>query len=227
MILMRRQSGFAAMLVGAAALLCAAGPAAEAAQAAGTTAERDAAIRDYATLPLGFVPNAGQSDARVRYLAQGGGFGFFFTERGVMLSFSKPPASEDENPLVVSSVFDDVFAGAGSGGRAVALELGFVDANPDARLVASERATGKVSYLGPGRAAGQAGLATYRELTYKGLWPGIDMAFRGEGGQLKYEFHVAAGADPSDIALVYRGAERLALAAGGDAVDHDRTRNAD
>ena len=139
-------------------------------------------------LPLAFVANAGQSDARVRYEARGAGFGAFFTDRGVTLSLAK-------------------------GSRAVALELGFVGADPHPRIVAGERAAGTVSHLHAG--ATQAGLATYGALTYRELWPGIDLVLRGERGSLKYEFHVAPGADPSAIVLAYRGADGLSVAAGG------------
>ena len=42
------------------------------------------------------------------------------------------------------------------------------------------------------------------------------MVFRGQGGKLKYEFHVAPGADPSRIRLAYAGAEGLSLGAAGN-----------
>ena len=41
----------------------------------------------YATLPLSFVPNQGQLDARVRYVAQTGGSGFYFTQREAVFKF--------------------------------------------------------------------------------------------------------------------------------------------
>lgn len=129
-------------------------------------ATRAKATRDYGALPLAFVANAGQSDARARYLAQGGGYGFFFTERGVTLTLSTPVGNGPETGLgwlVGSRLARAPFARAGADGRAVALELGFVGASAPARIVASKRATGTVSYLGSGRAAAQAGLATYRE----------------------------------------------------------------
>ncbi len=154
----------------------------------------DAAPPGHAALPVAFVANAGQSDARVRYMARSGGLNVFLTDRGVTLSLAK-------------------------GGRAVALELSFVGANPAPRIVASKRASGTVSYLGAGRDSAQAGLPTYGELTYRNLWPGIDLALRDEGGSLKYEFHVAPGADPGDIALAYRGADRLSLAGGALAIE--------
>ena len=117
-----------------------------AARSGGAAAPATAAPPGYGELPVAFVANAGQSDARVRYLAQGGGYGFFFTDHGVRLALSAPGARE----------------------RAVALELGFVGANPHARPVASERAAGTVSYLGAGHGAAQAGLATFGAVTYRG-----------------------------------------------------------
>ena len=41
------------------------------------------------------------------------------------------------------------------------------------------------------------------------------MVLIGQRGKLKYEFHVAPGADPSDIRLAYAGAEEVTLSAGG------------
>ena len=40
-------------------------------------------------LPLSFVPNRGQTDARVRYYAQTPGFAAYFTPRGVTMAISK------------------------------------------------------------------------------------------------------------------------------------------
>jgi hypothetical protein len=39
---------------------------------------------------------------------------------------------------------------------------------------------------------------------------------RGEGGKLKYEFHVKPGASVEDVRLAYRGAEELSVGAGGE-----------
>ena len=147
------------------------------------------AVHDYGALPLSFVPNAGQADPQARYLAQGGGFGFFFTERGVTLTFAHDHS------------------------KGMALELGFAGANAHPRITASAPASGTVSYLG---AKSHAGLSTYGELTYHDVWPGIDVTFRGAGGRLKYEFHVAPFADPARIALAYRGADHLSRTAAGE-----------
>jgi Beta-propeller repeat len=42
------------------------------------------------------------------------------------------------------------------------------------------------------------------------------MAVRGQGGKLKYEFHLKPGASVEDVRLAYRGAEGLSVGAGGE-----------
>jgi hypothetical protein len=62
----------------------------------------------------------------------------------------------------------------------------------------------------------QQELPTHGELLYGGLWPGINMAVRGEGGKLKYEFHLKPGSSVDDVRLAYRGAEGLKVGADGE-----------
>jgi hypothetical protein len=152
------------------------------------------ALNAYQKFPLSFIPNEGQTDEAVRYYAQGAGYGFFFTHKGATLSF----------------------ADGEGGGHALALD--FLRADPDATLDAQERLSGKVNYLmGDDPAKWQQGLPTHGELLYGGLWPGIDMAVRGEeGGKLKYEFHLQPGSSVEDVRLGYRGAEGLSVGAGGE-----------
>jgi Beta-propeller repeat len=156
-------------------------------------AAREEELRDaYARLPLSFVENAGQLDRPVRYYAQGQGFGFYFTRKEALLSFQR------------------------SKRRGAALALGFRGASPAATLSAHAGLPGKVNYLlGDEPANWHRNLATYAELRYRELWPGIDMVVRGQGGKLKYEFHLRPGADPNDIHLAYRGAQGLSLDAAG------------
>jgi hypothetical protein len=147
----------------------------------------------YGKLPLSFIPNEGQTDKAVRYYAQGAGYGFFFTPGGAMLSFAE---------------------GKGHGH---ALALDFLGADPDATLEAQKRLSGEANYLqGNDPTKWQQGLPTHGELLYGGLWPGIDMAVRGEGGKLKYEFHLQPGSSVEDIRLDYRGAEGLKVGASGE-----------
>ncbi|GAA1276410.1 DUF7948 domain-containing protein [Arthrobacter pascens] len=146
------------------------------------------ALDAYGKLPLSFVPNAGQTDQSVRYYAQGSGFSFFFTQDKAVLSFAK-------------------------GERGQALELHFLGSSPAASLETGNSAPGTVNYLTAG--GSHTNLPTYQQLTYRELWPGIDMVFAGRDGSLKYEFHLAPGADPSNIRLGYSGANGLSLSPDG------------
>jgi hypothetical protein len=153
----------------------------------------EAAIDAYGKLPLSFIPNEGQTEEAVRYYAQGAGYGFFFTKEGARLSF------------------------ADGEGRGHALALDFLGADPGATLEAQKRLSGEVNYLvGDDPAKWQKGLSTHGELLYGGLWPGIDMAVRGEGGNLKYEFHLKPGSSVEDVRLGYRGAKGLSVGTGGE-----------
>jgi hypothetical protein len=159
--------------------------------ATGTTKARGLAA--YGKLPLAFVPNAGQLDRRVRYSAQVGGAGFFFTNREAVFSFAR---GKD---------------------KSLALRLGFVGANPDVVVTAQKPRAGRVNYLrGSDSAKWRTNVPTYGEVVYRDLWPGIDLVFRGAQGQLKYEFHVAPGASVDRVRLAYAGASGLSLDRSGN-----------
>ena len=165
-------------------------------RAAATSADappraRASAPDAYAKLPPLFVANAGQADPHVRYLAQGSGYSFAFTPASAALT------------LV-------------NGTRGAALELRFVNADPKAEPEARRETAGKVNYfVSNDPARWRTGLSTYEELVYRDLWPGIDLAFRGAAGELKYEFHVRPGANVGDIRLAYHGAENVSLSSDG------------
>jgi hypothetical protein len=52
-------------------------------------APRSGAPDVYGRMPVAFVANRGQSDARVRYAAQGAGYGFFVTRDELVLSLAR------------------------------------------------------------------------------------------------------------------------------------------
>ena len=105
---MRRRTVQLALLAATgAALVLQIGPTASSAperQLNGSTKQE--AIAAYGKLPLAFTANAGQTDGRVRYSAQGGGLSVFLTRKEAMLSLQRP-------------------------GKGVALALRFLGANPN------------------------------------------------------------------------------------------------
>jgi hypothetical protein len=145
----------------------------------------------YARLPLAFVPNAGQSRPAILFQMQDRGFSIAFKRREALLVF-------------------------GDRARGHALAFRFLGADPDASVVGRRQLSGEVDYLlGSDPAKWRTRLPSYGELVYRELWQGIDLAFHGQGGKLKYEFRLRPGADPGRIRLAYVGAERVSLTATG------------
>jgi Beta-propeller repeat len=169
----------------------------------------------YGQVPLTFAPNRGQADPQTLYQAGGNGIDVAFGRHGVALALGGGAAASS----LPAPMLGQTGAGALTdlaGDRTSRLELAFRGANPQPTVEASQRQTGKVSYLlGRDESKWRRDLPTYSQLSYAGLWQGVDMRFRGEPGNLKYEFSVAPGADPSRIALSYAGASSLSVAADG------------
>ncbi|WP_400194306.1 gliding motility-associated C-terminal domain-containing protein [Hymenobacter sp. B81] len=93
----------------------------------------------------------------------------------------------------------------------------FVEARPSVQLQALA-ATGEVRnyLLGNDARAWAAGVDSYRQLRYRGLWPGIDAhLYENQQGLLEYDFEVAAGADVGRIRQRYTGADELHLLPDG------------
>jgi len=149
---------------------------------------------DWGRLPLYFVANQGQLDARVAYSIQGRDKALYFTPQGVTLALALPQEG-----------------GAGFLARfwrgidRWTVRLDFLGANA-VRPRGREQTEAVVSYFKGAPGQWNAGLPTYSQIVYQDLWAGIDLAYSGTAGRLKYEFVVQPGADPAQIRLAYRGA---------------------
>ena len=166
------------------------------------------ALARYRQSEISFARNAGQTDRRVRYVAHTAGASFYFTTRAATLAFTRQTVAANGTGAARAEA-------AAQASEGLALRLRFVGANPDVELAVGDRTAGTLNYLAGPRREWRQRLPTYRELTYRELWPGIDLVFRGRGGTLKYEFHVAPGADVGAIRLAYAGARRLAVGPAG------------
>ena len=196
----RRPFGLALLAATATGILLQLGPADASralARQAPSAPTKQQARAAYAKMPLAFAPNAGQTNPRVRYSAQGAGFAVFLTRREAVLALRRH--------------------GKQRHGKGAALALRFLGANRNVAIRADHPGKGRVNYLlGSDPAKWRTGLRIYERVVYRELWPGIDLAFHGRSGKLKYEFLVRPGARVSRIRLAYRGAKRLSLDSAGD-----------
>lgn len=181
-----------------------------------------------------FVENRGQWDSRVRFkgeIANGslflekGGFTVFLyhpddlvrltNERHGMQggggAATKEGASVGAAPASTGVASAD--AGGGAGGdslRAHAYRVSFIGANEGVTIIPDKPLPGYNNYfIGRDSAKWAGDCKVYQGVTYHDLYPGIDIRYYTNNGQLKYDLIVHPGADVNRIRMRYDGVERL------------------
>ena len=157
-------------------------------------------VAAYAHLPLIFEPNQGQSDPRVKFLARGSGYALFLTADQAVLALERSLPSAQHSGLQLS-----------------ALAMGLVNANPRAQIAGRDELPGKSNYfIGNDPAKWHTNIPQFARVRYSEVYRGIDLVYYGKQGQLEYDFVVAPGSDPKQVALRFQGSENLAVDADGD-----------
>ena len=139
-------------------------------------------------LPLAFEQNQGQTDPQVKYVARASGYTAFLTENETVLSIK----------------------GSAQG----VLRMKMQNARPASKIVPGDKQIGKTNYVRP--QGNITGIPNYGKVTYKGIYPGIDVAYRGNQRDLEYDFVVSPGADPNQIRVAYEGSSRFVLDGDGN-----------
>jgi hypothetical protein len=148
-------------------------------------------------LPLSFEANQGQTAPQVDFLARGPDAALFLTPTGATLSFHSPGTGTD---TVLGLELAGARAVHGSG---------------------QDLLPGTSNYfVGNDPAQWHSGIANYGQVVYHGVYPGIDLVYRGNQQQLEYDFVVGPWANPGAIRLQFSGEQRLAIDAQGDLVLH-------
>ncbi len=157
-------------------------------------------------LPLWFEARPSPAADGTRFVARNTGAEFLISPAGVQFVLQK------------------------TGGSAATGTMRLVGANTGAAIVGSAELAGKINYLtGNDPAQWQTGVATFGQVRVDGVYPGINVVYYGNGRQLEYDFQVAAGANPGQIALRFDGAEKLSInpqgelvvsLAGGEIIQH-------
>jgi hypothetical protein len=149
-------------------------------------------VEAFAAPTLHFEPNLGQADPRARFIARASGALVFITP-------------------------DEMIAVDGTGGRVVRTHL--VGARRESEANGEECLIGTSNYfLGNDPAKWRTGVPHYGRVRFSGVYEGIDMVYRGNGGDLQYDFVVKPGADPRAIAFRFEGVDGADIDDSGDLV---------
>lgn len=167
---------------------------------------------------LSFIPNQNQWNDRVLYRAEiSSGAAFFEANKITYAYYSSDDvklAHEESHELS-----DSVLATSPANIHCYAFEVEFVNAQrPD--VVPGQKQKHNVNYfIGSDETKWASDVPVYEKLKYDEIYPGIDIEYYSAGNQLKYDFIVAAGSDPSKIVLQYNGQQSILLKDGSLRVD--------
>jgi Beta-propeller repeat len=160
-------------------------------------------------LPLYFVENRGQANRNVSFYIQNHNQTVYFTPRGLTYVLTGENSGGERNTSLGDAASSRPKVRRSPARWAVRLD--FVGANPGVIPEGSDQTETRISYLKGSPDQWQRGIQTYGSISYRDLWPGIDLIYSGSGGALKYTFVVKPGADPAQIRLAYRGATNVSL----------------
>jgi hypothetical protein len=174
----------------------------------------------YGKLPLMFQANAGQTDERVKFMAQGPGYSLFLTSTESVFVMSRRERESKESRSKESD--SERASKAMRPAERTVLRMKLVDANAEATVTGVDEMATKVSYFGgDDPTKWHAAVPTFGRVRYSEIYPGIDLVYYGNQRQLEYDFVVAPGADCKRISLVFEGAERVEVEeANGDLLLH-------
>ena len=175
----------------------------------------NAQVRErYGNLPLSFEANHGQSDSRVKFLSRGSGYSLFLTSNEAVLVLSHSEADESRKASRVART-----AVRARHRKSAVVRMTLVNANPQSQAAGHDELPGKSNYfIGNDPAKWRTNIPTYAKVKYEGVYPGVDLVYYGNQGQLEYDFVVAPGADPGLVTLAFEGAREVHIDARGELV---------
>jgi hypothetical protein len=145
-------------------------------------------------IPLAFEPNVGQTDPRVAYLAHGNHYAVFLSASGATLELA--PSAHRSGAV---------------------LRMSQVRGNPAAASSASGLQRGTSNYLlGRDSRTWHTGVPHYGRVTFRQIYPGIDVQYYGSQTGLEYDYLVAPGASPTAIWMQFAGMTGMSLNGHGD-----------
>jgi YD repeat-containing protein len=147
-----------------------------------------------------FEPNQGQTDSKVRFLAQGPASTLFLTSTDAVLTLARPLAHPGD-PQIRDGV-----------------SLQFVGTNPSAWAEGQDLLPSRSNYFtGTDRTKWLPNVPNYAKVTYHGLYPGVDVTYYGNAAhQLEYDVVVAPGADYHAVQLNLLGTTSTLLDGHGN-----------
>ena len=172
----------------------------------------------YAALPLAFEANQGQVDPQVKYMARATGYKLFLTNHDAVFSFhSQSSASGLATRHLGPELKARNLPSPSDLNKNAVVRMRLVGANSAAQVAATDELPGKTNYyLGNDPKNWHTNVSQYARVSYKNVYPGIDLTYYGERSKLEFDFIVAPESNPAPINLAFSGAQSVATDASGN-----------
>ncbi|HEV2349102.1 MAG TPA: SBBP repeat-containing protein [Terriglobia bacterium] len=122
-------------------------------------------------------------------------------DRAFSLAARDLPGAMDKGPRTTESV----------------LRMKLVGANAEASVTGADELPGKSNYfVGNDPKKWRTNVPNYAKVRYRDVYPGVDLVYYGNQGQLEHDFVVSPGSDPKVIRLAISGARKFDLDQNGD-----------
>jgi hypothetical protein len=142
--------------------------------------------------PISFEPNRGQASAPANFVVRAPGLAVSLQTTGLDLRLG------------------------GGAGAAARLGVSFVGGNSAAKVAGSELRESYTNYiLGNDSSKWLGHIPNFGRVTYRGIYPGVDIAYYGNREQLEHDFILAPNADYRLIRMRLSGQQHLELQADG------------
>ena len=150
-------------------------------------------------LPMYFEANNGQIDPSVRFFTRAGGYNLYLTASEAVMVLSRSSSAKSRKPEIVRMKLK------GANAAPLIKGLGVLP--------------GRTSYFfGSDPSKWQTGVKQYDRVKFAQVYPGIDMVYRFDKGNVEYDFVVAPGANTGRILMGFEGAKSLKLDPRGNLV---------
>jgi hypothetical protein len=176
---------------------------------AAVAAQHVAISSNYGQLPLAFELNEGQAAGSARFLAHGSGYTLALTPSAALLALSSgaPITAKDRVALPAQPHLAPQAAVPPT-----VVSMQWLGANPIPVVTGEQPLPGTVNYfIGNDPKQWHTNIPTYQQVRLHDVYPGVDLVYYGNAGQLEYDFVVAPGASPAAIQLGFTGASGLGV----------------
>lgn len=165
----------------------------------------------FAAGPVGFIRNEGQWPADFQFRAQCGSHRIWLGNQQIYYQLRRA----DLHPLSIAHARrfgESVDTTSGVIGHDYRVQ--FLNSRPVRPQAASEPSKTRYHFFLGGKSLHRSSVPSFPEVSYSGLYNGIDLRLKGGDTFLKYDFELEAGRDGGEIQLRFDGVSGLELSGG-------------